>query len=81
MGIRALRTVWATGLRRSLMPVVTVSLVLASVYLVSSISVVLTWSIQQEHQDCLARSLTVSARDACDAQFRQALESLSPGAP
>jgi hypothetical protein len=80
-GVRALRTARATGLRRSLMPVVTISLALGAFYLVSSIGVVMTWSIQQEHQDCLARALTVSAQDACEADFRQALERFRSGAP
>ncbi len=80
-GIRALRTARATGLRRTLMPVVAVSLLLGAVYLVSSIGVVITWSIHQERQDCLNRALTVSAQDACEAEFRKALEEFSPGSP
>lgn len=80
-GIRALVAVLSAGLQRSLLPVVAVGLALALLYLVSSLGVIATWPIQQERQDCLARALTVSARDACEEDYREAIESLNRPRP
>jgi hypothetical protein len=77
LGIRALVSVVSAGLQRSLLPVVTIGLAMALLYLVGSLSLIATWPIQQERQDCLARALTVSARDACHADYREAIERLS----
>lgn len=80
-GGRALRVVWASGVRRSLLTPLVVGLALSGVLVVSSFSVLATWPIQQEHQQCLARAITVAARDTCEREFRAALESsLTPGA-
>ena len=79
LGIRAMIAVISAGLLRSFLPLATVSLVLASLFFVSSLAVLATWSIQQERQDCLARALTVSARDTCEADYRQSIERLSRG--
>lgn len=79
LGVRALRAVRRAGLRRPLMPVVVASLAIAGLYLVSSLSVLATWPLQTQRQECLERALTVASRDACEAQFREAIERFSSG--
>ena len=77
LGVRAVISVVSARLMRSLLPLATVSLILASLFLFSSLAVLATWPIHQARQDCLARALTVSARDACEADYREALEGLT----
>lgn len=80
LGVRALRLVWSTGLRRALAAPLVIAMAFSGLVLVSSSSVLATWPIQMRHQECLERALTVSARDACEAEYREAVESyLSPG--
>lgn len=78
LGVRAWLAVRGTNLTRSFMPVVAMSLVVGLLYLASSISVVITWPLQQERQDCLRQALTVSAHDACETDFREGLDRLRP---
>lgn len=80
LGVRALRLIWSTGLRRALAAPLVIAMAFSGLVLVSSSSVLATWPIQMRHQECLERALTVSARDACEAEYREAVESyLSPG--
>lgn len=80
LGVRALRIVWSTGLRRALAAPLVIAMAFSGLVLVSSSSVLATWPIQMRHQECLERAITVSARDACEAEYREAVESyLSPG--
>lgn len=80
LGVRAARAVWRTPpLRRPLLPLLVVGFAVAGASLVTSLTVVATWPIQQAYQDCLGRALTVSARQTCDTEFRDALaERLTP---
>ncbi len=81
-GISALRAVIRSSARRRLLPVVTVGLAVCAVFLVSSLSVIATWPIQQARQDCLDRAITLSAREQCEAEYRQSVEErLSPSEP
>lgn len=82
VGIAALRSVWRTSLRRTLMPPLALGLGVNVLVLASSLSVVATWPIQQARQECLSRAITVAARDACEAAYRQALDELrTPPSP
>ncbi len=82
LGVLTIRAVWRTPLRRSLLPVLVIGLAIATMYLTSSLAVVATWPIQVERQRCVERALTVSAREACEEQYRAALEErVSPGGP
>lgn len=74
LGVRTLVAAWRTSLRRRLAPVLFVGLTIASLYTVSSFAVVATWPIQVARQDCMERALTISARQACEAEFRAAIE-------
>jgi hypothetical protein len=80
LGIRALLAARAAGLQRSVMPLLAVGLVLSLLYVVYSLSILATWSIHQDRHDCLARAVTVSARDACDAEFQEEVRYLVTGA-
>ncbi len=81
LGIRALVAAAATGQHRTLLPVIVVGLVVSLFSLVSAASLIATWPIQQERQACMARALTVSARDACEADYQRAVEELTSGRP
>jgi hypothetical protein len=74
-GVRALRAVLRAGARRML-PAVTIGLAVCALFAVSSVSVLATWPVQVARQDCLERALTISARETCEAEYRQALEDL-----
>jgi hypothetical protein len=74
-GVRALRAVLRAGARRML-PAVTIGLSVCALFAVSSASVLATWPVQVARQECLERALTISARDACEAVYRQTLEDL-----
>lgn len=74
-GVRALRAVLRAGARRML-PAVTIGLSVCALFAVSSGSVLATWPVQIARQECLERALTISAREACEVEYRQALEDL-----
>lgn len=73
-GVAALRAVWRAGLRGMLVAALTIGLAVSATFLVSSLAMLATWPIHAERQACLARALTVAARDACEEQYRQTLE-------
>lgn len=72
-GILALRSARAAALQQSLVPAVSISLVVAVFYLASSVTVIATWSAQEARQECLANALTHTAYDACERAYQQAL--------
>lgn len=73
-GVLALKAVWRAGLRGMLVPALVVGIIVSATYLLSSIAILATWPVHTERQECLARALTVSARDACEEQFQRSLE-------
>lgn len=80
-GARALRALWRTGLRGPLLAIVAMGTAVTALVLASSLSVIATWPIQVARQECLERALTVSARDACEEEYRRSLdERLQPSA-
>lgn len=77
--VRAFIVVRAARLERALVPVLAMTMVIALFYVLYSSTILATWPLHQERQECLARALTVSARDACNAEFQDALDGLRPG--
>lgn len=73
LGLRALRTVWASGMRGTLVPVLAVGLVFTTLMTVSLGTMLALWPLQLERQDCLRDALTITATEACETQFQQGL--------
>lgn len=76
VGIVALRAVWRSGVRGSLPIVLATGLGLAAVMTLSSVALLALWPVQAERQECLRDALTISAREACEAQFQDSLDDL-----
>lgn len=73
MGARAMRAVWRAGLRGALVPVLAIGLAFAAMLSASLATMLVLWPVQVERQDCLRDALTISAREACEQQFQDAL--------
>ncbi len=73
VGIRAMRAVWRSGVRGALVPVLGVGLVFAALMSISLATMLALWPLQVQRQDCLRDALTISAREACEVQFQDAL--------
>jgi hypothetical protein len=81
LGVRALRLVRAVGLSRALTSPLVISLAVNGLVLFSSASVIATWPIQLEFQECRRSALTFSARAACQARFEEAMQSQLAATP
>jgi len=73
VGVRALRAVWRPGLRERLAPVLLLGLVFASLLAISFSVMLALWPVQMERQECVSRALTLSARQACETRYQEAL--------
>lgn len=74
VGLRALRVVWRPGLRERLAPVLLLGLSFAALLIVSLSVMLALWQVQVERQECLARALTIGAREDCEVQFQDSIE-------
>lgn len=73
VGVRALRAAWRPGLRERLAPLLIFLLGFATLLALSLGLMLAFWPVQIERQQCLARAVTISAREACDARYQEAL--------
>ena len=62
------------GLREQVAPMLVVAIVFTSMLALSTASMLVLWSEQVEHRRCLDHAVTLSARDACDAAYEDAVE-------
>lgn len=77
MGVRALRSVRASGVRGVLVPALSIGLAFAAVLALSMVTSLAMWPLQMDRQDCLRDALTISAQQTCEEQFREATTNLS----
>ena len=75
VGVRAV-VVAVRSRSRGLAPVLSVGLVIATVWTLVVSAQLAVWPAQQAKQDCLQRALTVAAQNDCASQFEQDLEDL-----
>lgn len=75
-GIRALRSVWAAGLRGALVPMLMVGVGAALMLTMATVGMVALWPIQMEHQNCVQSALTISAKEQCEQDYSTRLDDL-----
>ncbi|MBO3083664.1 hypothetical protein [Cellulomonas fengjieae] len=75
VGIRAL-VVAARAHSRSLLPMLSVGVVIALSWTFLQAVQLAFWPVQQDLQDCLRSALTIEARTACESQYERDLEQL-----
>lgn len=75
-GIRALRSVWAAGLRGALVPMLAVGIGAALMLTLATVGMVALWPIQMEHQKCVQSALTISATEQCESAYTSRLNDL-----
>lgn len=73
-GVWALTVARRPGLREQVAPMLVVGLVFTAMLALSMASPLLLWSEQMTHQDCLDHAVTLSARDACETAYQDAVE-------
>lgn len=73
-GVIALRSVWRAGLRGALLPVLGMGLAFAALMSLSLVTMLALWPVQMQRQECLRDALTISASEACEAQYQDALQ-------
>lgn len=73
VGVRALRQVWRSGLRQQLAPLLLVGLAFTALMILSMSAMLAFWPAQMARQECLARAVTIDAREQCELDFEQSL--------
>ena len=73
-GVWALAAARRPGLREQVAPMLVAGLVFTIMLLLSMSSSLVLWSEQTTHQQCLDAAVTLSAQDACDTAYRDAVE-------
>lgn len=74
VGVRALVVAVRARQRGALTGMLAAGLAVSAMWLVVSLGMTLMWPAQLDRQRCLAGALTISARQACEAQFEQDLD-------
>ncbi|HEY3436375.1 MAG TPA: hypothetical protein VGK35_01690 [Actinotalea sp.] len=82
MGVRALIAVRRAGIKGAVLPAVTAGLLLAAALSGFAALTLALWPQQSAYQQCRTDALTISAREACDADYVRSLrDRLMPTAP
>lgn len=73
-GVWALVAARRPGLREQVAPMLVVGLVFTVMLTLTMSSSLLLWSEQMTHQECLDNAVTLSARDACNTAYEDAVQ-------
>ena len=80
LGIRSIVRLSRAGLGRSpIIAFLAAGLAFTSLTMLTVGSGVAVWSIQMDHQECVAGALTIAAQEACTQSYQDALESTVSG--
>lgn len=73
-GVLALRSVWKAGLRGALVPMLGLGIGFSVMMTTSLVAMIAMWPVHEARQDCLRDALTISARESCEAEYREQLQ-------